>query len=157
MSQNYGYRHVSAEKWALISEKVEAFMTELGDALSPVTEDQKLRAVRMGDGSVAFVEQAVEVATKNLGMLPRNFDVEELQRDMVSRQRLHSLRLDLMKVLERVQNAEVAHGSDAMSGALDVYHFTKSAEGEGIESLRKMMGKRFERSPQQEEAAPVAG
>lgn len=157
MSQNYGDRHVSAEKWALISEKVEAFMTELGEALSPVTEDQKLRAVRMGDGSVAFVEQAVEVAVKNPGMLPRNFDVDELQRDMVSRQRLHSLRLDLMKVLEKVHNAEVAHGSDAMSGALEVYNFTKSAEGEGVESLRKMMGKRFERSPQQDVVAPVAG
>ncbi|GAB3380754.1 hypothetical protein [Lysobacter fragariae] len=155
MSQNYGYRHVSAEKWALVTAKCEAFVAELQDGLSPITQDQKQRAVRMGDGSIAFVEQAVEVGARNIGMLPRNFDMDELLRDVQSRQRLHALRIELTRVLELVHNAEVAHGSDAMSGALDVYHHTKNSEGLGVEALRKMMGKRFERGPQEAPAGNV--
>ena len=156
MSQNYGYRHVSAERWALISEKCEALAVEAQDALSPMSEDQKVRSVRMGDGSIAFVEKAVEVATENLGMLPRNFDMDELLRDIESRQRLHALRLKLTRLLEQVQNAEVAHGSDAMSDTLEIYSFTKNAEGQGVDALRRLMGKRFERAPQKEEKV-VAG
>jgi len=157
MSQNYGYRHVSAEEWDRICKMCDDFINGLDAALSPMTADQKLRVVRMGDGSVAFVEKAMELATDNPGMLPGNFDLEELKRDELARQRMRSMGMRLTKLLEKVQNAEVAHGSDAMAGSLDIYAFAKAAgEGQGVEALKKMLGKRFERSTPKDTPAPVS-
>lgn len=156
MSQNYGYRHVSAEQWAGITQKCETFISELQQALSPMTAEQKQRVVRMGDGSVAFVDKAIEVASENPGLLPRNFDLDELRRDEESRGRMRAMAMKLTRLLEQVQNAEVAHGSDAMAGALDIYAFAKTAgDGEGVEALKRMMGKRFERTGQKEAPAPA--
>jgi hypothetical protein len=157
MSQNYGYRHVSAEQWDRICKMCEDFLNELDQALSPMTADQKLRVVRMGDGSVAFVGKAIELADDNPGMLPGNFDLDELKRDELARQRMRSMNMKLTKVLEKVQNAEVAHGSDAMAGSLDIYAFAKtSGDSEGVEALKKMLGKRFERAGHKDVPAPVS-
>ena len=157
MSQNFGYRHVSAEQWDNICKMCDDFTAEIEKSLSPMTVDQKQRVVRMGDGSVAFVEKAIELATDNPGMLPRNFDLDELKRDELARQRMRSMGMKLTKLLEKVQNAEVAHGSDAMAGGLDIYAIAKtSGESEGVEALKKMLGKRFERSSQKEPAPASA-
>jgi hypothetical protein len=157
MSQNLGYRHVSAEQWGNVCKLWDDFVNELEKSLSPMTADQKLRVVRMGDGSVAFVEKAMEIATDNPGMLPGNFDLDELKRDELARQRMRSMGMKLTKVLEKVQNAEVAHGSDAMAGSLDIYAIAKtSGDSEGVEALKKMLGKRFERSAPKETPAPAS-
>jgi hypothetical protein len=153
---NYGYLHVSSEQWDRVVKMCDDFLAKLDSALSPITAEQKHRVVRMGDGFVAFVGKAIEIADDNPGMLRGNFDLEELKRDELARQRMRSLGMKLTKGLEKVQNAEVAHGSDAMAGSLDVYAFAKAAgDSEGGEELKKMLGKRFERSTPKEKAAPA--
>lgn len=154
MSQNYGYRHVSADQWNSIGVKVDELMNEVTQMASPMTADQKQRAVRMGDGSIPFVDKAIEIADGNPGILPRWFDLDEVKRDRFAADRFRSLRLKLMQLQELCANAEVAHGSDAMAGGLDIYHFAKSAEGVGVDSMRKLLGKRFERGPQKDEPTP---
>lgn len=110
-----------------------------------MTAEQKLRAVRMGDGSVAFVDKAIELGDAHPDMLPRSFDMDELKRDRFAAAQFRSVRLKLMQAIELCQNAEVAHGSDAMAGALDIYNFAKAAKGEGVDAMRKLLGKRFDR------------
>jgi ribosomal 50S subunit-associated protein YjgA (DUF615 family) len=145
-NQNYGNRHVSAEQWNIIGLAFGTLQQELRDALSVTTGEQRQRAVRMGDGSVAFVEKSIEVAKQNQDLLRRGFDLDELQRDFESRKRLHALELQLTQMLEQVRNAVVAHGSDAMAGALEIYGAVQDDEGEGADALRKLLGKRFVRS-----------
>ncbi|GAB3389702.1 hypothetical protein [Lysobacter fragariae] len=156
MTQNYGNRHVSAEKWNAIGLALGTLQQEVKDALSVTTGDQRQRAVRMGDGSVAFVDKAVEVAKQNLDLLRRGFDFDELQRDVDSRKRLHALELQLTQLLEQVHNAVVAHGSDAMSGALEVYASVQDDDGEGADALRKLLGKRFVRSAPKDAPEPAS-
>ena len=70
MTQNYG-NHVSAEQWNTIGLAFGTLQQEVRDALSVTTGDQRQRAVRMGDGSVAFVEKSIEVAKQNQELLRR--------------------------------------------------------------------------------------
>lgn len=157
MSQNYGSRHASAEEWNSVNASVDAFNQRLVQMASPMTADQKQRAVRMGDGSVAFVDKALEVAEGNPGILTRAFDLEEVKRDRASAAQFRNLRLKLLQAIELCQNAEIAHGSDAMAGALDIYHFAKAADGVGVgvDAMRKLMGKRFERAGHKDVPAPA--
>ena len=86
MSQNYGNRHVSAEKWDAIDARFVELQREVKDAVSVISGVQRQRVLRMGDGSVAFVDKALEVARQNPGLLRRSFDIDEFQRDAESRQ-----------------------------------------------------------------------
>jgi hypothetical protein len=146
MSQNYGNRHVSAEKWDAIDARFVELQREVKDAVSVISGEQRQRALRMGDGSVAFVDKALEVARQNPGLLRRSFDIDEFQRDVESRRRLHAFEMQLTQMLEQVRNAAIAHGSDAMSGALEVYASVKDDEGDGADGLRRLLGKRFVRN-----------
>lgn len=105
-------------------------------------------------GSVAFVDKAIEVADAHPDMLARSFDMDELKRDRFAAAQFRGMRLKLMQAMELCQNAEVAHGSDAMAGALDIYNFAKAARGEGVDAMRKLLGKRFERAGHKD--VPVA-
>lgn len=144
--QNYGNRHVSAETWGAIGLSYDNFLAELKVALSSMTGDERKSAVRMGDGSVPFVEHARVIGKENPDLLRRGFDMEEFERDVETRKRLHDLELRMTQTLELVRNAATAHGSDAMVGALEIYAAVKDDEGEGVALLRKLLGKRFERS-----------
>jgi hypothetical protein len=156
MSQNYGSRHASAAEWSDFNQQVDSISTRIQQMASPMTADQKQRAMRMGDGSVAFVDKAIEIADSNLEMLPRAFDLDEVKRDRYAAAQFRGLRLKLMQMLELCTNAEIAHGSDAMAGGLDIYAFAKSAEGAGVDTMRKLLGKRFERAGHKDVPAPVS-
>ena len=156
MSQNYGNRHVSAEKRTAIAAALANFIGEVQEALSPLSASQRKSAVRMGDGSVAFVEKALEVGRNNPDLLRRGFDIAEVERDLDSRAYLHSLELQMTQVLELVRNAVIAHDSDAMVGGLEIYAAVKDDEGDGVNALRKLLGKRFERAGHKDVPAPVS-
>jgi len=146
MSQNYGNRHVSAEQWDAIDARFVELQREVKGAVSVISGEQRQRVLRMGDGSAAFVDKALEVARQNPGLLRRNFDINEFQRDVESRRRLHAFEMQLTQMLEQVRNAAIAHGSDAMSGALEVYASVKDDDGDGADGLRRLLGKRFVRN-----------
>jgi hypothetical protein len=56
-----------------------------------------------------------------------------------------------------VHDTDTALGSDAMVAALEGYTFLKAAgKGEGIDTLRKMLGRRFYSNGHKPEAAQVA-
>jgi hypothetical protein len=156
MTQNYGNRHVSAEQWDAIGLAFGNLQQAIKNALSVITGEQRQRAVRMGDSSVAFVDKALEVARQNPDLLRRGFDIDEFQRDVESRRRLHALEMQLTQLLEQVRNAAIAHGSDAMSGALEVYSSVKDDDGDGADGLRRLLGKRFVRTAPKEAAKPAA-
>jgi hypothetical protein len=156
MSQNYGNRHASLEKRTAIAAALSTFIGELDDALSPLSASQRKGAVRMGDGSVAFLEKAIEVGKNNPELLRRGFDIAEVERDLDSRAWLHALELQLTQTLELVRNAVIAHGSDAMVGGLEIYASVKDDEGDGVNAMRKLLGKRFERAGHKDVPAPVS-
>ncbi|QSX79978.1 hypothetical protein I8J32_005745 [Lysobacter solisilvae] len=135
-------------------------MAALQDALVPalvsLTERQRRRAVKMGDGSQAFCRIACDVARKNAGLLPRDFDLEEMARDLASHDALAERFVVLSNLMERVRDTDLALGSDAMAASLEAYaHLKVAGKAEGVDGLRKLLSRRFRGQRRTEEPAKV--
>lgn len=145
MKQNYVRTHFSAEQWVQVDQTINALAAALERALIALSSDQRQRVVKMGDGSEAFVRKALDVISENMLLMPRNFDVDEMRRDVESHDALHARIVRITQLLEKAHHTDMALGSDAMVAALEGYSFLKSAgKGEGVDALRKLLGKRFE-------------
>jgi hypothetical protein len=157
MTQNFVSRHLDDSQWVAVDQAIDALNTALEPLLVAMAADQRRRAVKMGDGSEAFCRQALNVITENIALMPRNFDLDEMRRDLGSHDALHARAVRLTRLMEKVHDTDTALGSDAMVAALEGYTFLKAAgKGEGIDTLRKMLGRRFDNNGHKPEAAPVA-
>jgi hypothetical protein len=143
MSQNLASVHFTDEQWAPVDGAINALAEAIRAMLVPLGATARKRVVKMGDGSEAFCRKAADVAADNLGVMPRNFDLEEFRRDLASHDALNARIVRLRQLLEQMRNTEMALGSDAMVAALEAYSFLKNSEGEGAEELRRMLGERF--------------
>lgn len=153
MSQNVMSRHLAADQWALIDDAIKNLIDALEPALVALTADQRQRIVKMGDGSEAFCRKALDVISENVELMSRNFDVEEMRRDLTSHDALHTRIVRLTRLIEKAHDTDMALGSDVMVAALEGYSFLKtSGKAEGVDALRKLLGKRFESSGRKPDA-----
>ncbi|MDR7133406.1 hypothetical protein J2X06_000590 [Lysobacter niastensis] len=145
MNQNYAQQHLSAEQWAQADAAINALTAALEPMLVALSLDERQRVVKMGDGSVAFCRTALDVIAENAALMPRSFDIEEMRRDLASHDALNARVVRLTKLLEKAHHTDMALGSDVMVAALEGYSYLKTAgKREGVEALRKLLGRRFE-------------
>ena len=157
MAQNMVSTHLSNEQWAAVDAALDQLDAALQPLLVALAPDQRRRVVRMGDGSEAFVRKALDVVTQNVGLMPRNFDLEEMRRDVDSHDALNTRFVRLTRLMEKVRDTDTALGSDAMIAALQGYQFLKSAgTGEGVDALKALLGERFTGQSRRSVEAPAA-
>ena len=157
MTQNFANHHLSAEQWAQVDEAIDLLATRLEPALVALSADQRNRLVKMGDGSEAFCRQALDVIRENASLMPRNFDIDEMRLDLEAHDALHARIVRLTRLLEKAHHTDMALGSDAMVAALEGYAYLKTAgKAEGVDALRKLLGKRFDGNGRRVEAAEPA-
>ncbi len=144
-TQNLIDFELSAEAMAEIDAALDRVEAQLV-LLRGLDPDQRRTLVKMGDKSEAFCRQALVAFTQNSDILPRNFDVEGYQRDLVTLEALRPLRQRLARLLERLEDTEMALGSDLMAASLEGYAVLKvSGKGAGLDGLRAMLSTRFTR------------
>lgn len=115
-------------------------------SLIDLTPVQRRTLVKMGDKSEAFARKAVEVLNNNPNVLPGNFDLAELRRDLAGFDQLRSRLMRVARIHERMADSQLALGSDVMSATLEGYAFLKVAgQGEGLDAARKALAVRFSR------------
>ncbi|MDR0183828.1 hypothetical protein [Lysobacter arvi] len=156
MGQNLVAAHPTAEHWA----EVDAAIAKVHELLQPLlvamTPAAKKSLVKMGDGSEAFCRKALEVMEENASLIPRGFDLAEMRQDLATHDALYARVLKLTQLLEQARNAEMALGSDVMVAALEGYAVLKVVgKGEGVESLKKLLSKRFAVGPREAAKAPT--
>jgi hypothetical protein len=157
MTQNFASRHLDDSQWVAVDQAIDALNTALEPLLVALAADQRRRAVKMGDGSEAFCRQALNVISENIALMPRNFDLDEMRRDLHSHDALHARAVRLTRLMEKVHDTDTALGSDAMMAALEGYTFLKAAgKGEGVDTLRKMLGRRFDGNGHKAETTVMA-
>ncbi|CAJ0813231.1 hypothetical protein [Ralstonia flaminis] len=116
--------------------------------LIDLTIEQRRFLTKMGDKSEAFARKAVEVLGNNPNVLPGNFNIAELRRDLAAFDLLRSRLVRLDRLQERMSDTQLALGSDVMNGALEGYAFLKVAgQGEGLDTARKALSVRFAKGP----------
>lgn len=154
MNQNYVKQHLSAEQWVGVDQAIDALVQALQPALVGLSPDARQRAVKMGDGSEAFCRKALDVVTGNMGLMPRDFDLDEMRRDLASHDALNARIVRLQKLLEKAHDTDTALGSDVMVAALEGYAFLKAAgKAEGVDGLRRLLSRRFEGNGRRTETA----
>ncbi len=137
-------------KGELTSEQQAAALQAIADIeaklpfLIDLSVDERRALPKMGDKSRAFVDQGLVVATQNEGIMPRNFDIDEYRRDVEMYRRMESILLSLQKLMKRVEDTNLAAGSDAYGQTLLVYQAAKMAGKDGsLGPHLDRMGRRF--------------
>lgn len=114
--------------------------------LIDLNAEERRALPKLGDKSRAFVDQGLVLAVQNPGILPRNFDLDEYQRDVTLVRQLEPLVLALAQLQGRLEDTFLAAGSDAYSQTLLVYQAAKLAGKNGaLEQHLDGLSRRFAR------------
>ena len=153
MEQNLVAAHPTAEHWAELDAAIAKMQELLQPMLVAMTPAAKKSLVKMGDGSEAFCRKALEVMEENAALIPHGFDLAEMRQDLATHDALYARVLKLTQLLEQARNAEMALGSDVMVSALEGYAVLKAVgKGDGVEALKKLLGRRFAMGPREAKA-----
>ena len=146
MTQNLIELDLSDDTLAAIDDALSVLETRFSGLLA-LTPDQRRQLAKMGDKSEAFCRQAVVAFAQIESVLPRNFDVATLQRDVAALDRLRPRLRRVERLHEHLVDTTTALGSDLMANSLEGYAVLKVAgKGAGLEALRQMLSARFARS-----------
>lgn len=157
MGQNLAAVHPTQEQWAAVDAGMDTVEQTLDAALVSLSRDDRQRLTKMGDGSEPFCRKALDVMSQNTQILPRDFDVTEMRRDLESHDALNARLVRMTRMMERMRDTEMALGSDVMVAALEGYAFLKIAgKSEGLHALRRALGKRFDGNGKRSDPPPVA-
>ncbi|MFN6562725.1 MAG: hypothetical protein RMY28_023425 [Nostoc sp. ChiSLP01] len=113
--------------------------------LVTLSADERRKLVKMGDKSLAFVNNSITAAQSNREILPATFDVDELVRDYQLATALTELLISMQQLTEQVDDTLMAVGSEAMTGSLTVYDYVKTASKKtpGLKTVAEQLGERF--------------
>ena len=142
---------VSLEFSAAQLEAVDAALAVLEKNLAELvtlTAVQRRKALKMGDGSEVFCRQTELVLRQNVGMVPADFELAELQQDIATLDALRPRLQRLRTLTDRADDTELALGSDILSASLDGYALTKViGQGTWLDTLQAAMKTRLARKP----------
>ena len=146
MAQNLISFQISAADLTAVDAALKSLEDKLVGLIDLSTE-QRSGVVKMGDKSEAFCRKAVEVLANNPGVLPANFSLAEMRRDLTAFDTLRPRLNRFEKLYERMRDSQLALGSDLMSASLEGYAFLKIAgKGEGLDMARKALSVRFSKN-----------
>ncbi|AVH61954.1 hypothetical protein CDG77_00660 [Nostoc sp. 'Peltigera membranacea cyanobiont' 213] len=113
--------------------------------LITLSTEERRKLVKMGDKSLAFVNNSITAAQSNREILPATFDVEELVQDYQLAAALTELLTSMQQLTEQVDDTLMAVGSEAMTSSLTVYDYVKTASKKtpGLKIVAEQLGERF--------------
>ena len=135
---------LSPEDMQQIKAALQTIQKKLPFLITLSTEERR-RLFKMGDKSLAFVNNSITAAQSNADILPASFDIQEFVRDYQLAATLTELLIALRQLSEQVDDTLLAVGSEAMSSSLTVYDYVKTAAKKtpGLKSLAEQLGDRF--------------
>ncbi len=157
MSQNIISITFEEKSLNTIDQAIDALEAEMRNLIDLPVEDRRA-LMKMGGKSETFCRQTLNVLAQNPQVVPTSLDLAEAQRDLQALDVLRSRSSRLRQLMGRVEDTELALGSDVMSAALDGYALLKVlGKGSGLEALRKEVGLRFAKKRNVEAQTPAAG
>lgn len=114
--------------------------------LVALDNDTRRGLTKMGDRSESFVRQALAALDQNREIVPPSLKLDDALADLKAVDQLRPLRQRVAKLLERLEDTEMALGSDAMIAALEGYALLRvSGKSRGLDGLRESLSTRFAR------------
>jgi hypothetical protein len=136
---------IDPEKMTTITEALDTLDNELAFA-KPLTKKEREELLKLGDGSITFVNKATELVLLNSDFMPKKFNVEEQTNDTTLFNQLTaiSLRLDQLKL--KISDTRRLAGSEAYAGALTIYDQAQKADvDDALEPYVDELARRFAR------------
>lgn len=142
------YYNISAELSDADIAQIKASLADIQDKLPfliHLSIEERRRLYKMGDKSLSFVNNSLNVAQANPQILPASFDLSELARDYRLATALNELLTSLQQLTEQVDDTLLAVGSEAMTSSLNVYDYVKTAAKRqpGLKTVAAQLGERF--------------
>ena len=142
------YQNITASLSAEDVKEIKAAMATIQAKLPflvTLSVEERRKLFKMGDKSLAFVNNSLTAAQSNRDILPASFNVEEFVRDYQLAVTLTEVLMGLQQLTEQVDDTLLAVGSEAMSSSLTVYDYVKTAAKKtpGLKTLAEQLGERF--------------
>ena len=111
-----------------------------------LTPKQRQALATVGDKTLAFISQAVELCVANPEILPRAIEVEETAEKAEAHANLLRLEARIEQMLEAVRDVRIQLGNELYAVCLTVYELTGRPHlGAGIKTGRSTLERRFKR------------
>jgi hypothetical protein len=134
---------LSAEEREAIIAGVQSLRRQM-PFLIDLKPDERRALPKMGDGSRAFVNKALDVTTLDPSFLPRAFDLDAVRRDVELFKALEAIEMALAQLHELVDDTLLQVGHEAYTGALEIYGCAKSSKhGPALDALKEDISRRF--------------
>jgi hypothetical protein len=147
MSQNLISLSLTEADYAEIDNALATLDAKLASLITLETDER--RAInKMGEKSEAFCRRTLVTMGENPELIPAGVDLAGALRDMAQLDLMRPRITRLRKLMGRVDDSEMALGSDMMTTALEGYALLKVlGKGSGLDALRREMASRFSRKP----------
>ena len=156
MSQNLISLRIDANRFSAIDAAVTALEKQLDDFVE-LSVEQRRELLKLGPRSEVFCRATIDVMERNPGVLPADFDLDAIRQDRVAIDQVRPLLSRLRMLVSRVQDTEMALGSDLYKAALDGYRFAKATgKGAMLDELRMQASPLFKGNPKPRGAADDA-
>ncbi len=122
--------------------------------LTELTTGERQAMPRMGEKSREFVNKALDLARKDPDLLPEDFDVEGMERDLELYDALQPLLFSVMQLQDLMFDTSIAVSGDAYSAALAIHEQAKEADKAApLDEIVEELGERFQEETTEEEEA----
>ncbi len=155
------YQNINAQVTAAdvqaVKDSVAAIRAKLPFIVS-LTPEERQAIFKTGSGSLAFVQNSLQAAKNNPGILPGNFNTAGFESDVNLFGVLTELNMIMEQLQSQVDDTRLAVGGEAMTGATTVYNFVKAAAKTtpGLKPVADQLGERFQKSGSPKPPAPPA-
>ena len=154
------YSNISAELKEETKQEILVLINQISEKLPflvNLTPEERQTIPKMGDKTYSFVDKALELATQNRNLVPPYLDVEELKRDFTLAVGLRTIVAAVNSLAEKLNDTQMAVGSEAYVSALAFYNSSKSAAKSnvpGTDAIVSELAKRFEGQKKKQTAQP---
>ena len=147
MSQNLISLTIDSSRFAAIDAAVTALEKELVDFVE-LSVEQRRELLKLGPRTELFCRATIDVMERNPGAFPADFDLDAIRQDRVAIDQVRPLLSRLRMLVSRVQDTEMALGSDLYKAALDGYRFAKATgAGAMLDELKLQASPLFKGNP----------
>jgi hypothetical protein len=101
-----------------------------------LTPKERMGGVKMGDGSIPFVQKTLEHAIQHPEIVPGFVDVEEFKKDVEYDAALRTIETHLTELADNISDTRLVAGGEAMFAALSVYNYVKQSVKQNISSAK---------------------
>ncbi len=155
------YQNISAQLSAAdiqaVKDAVAAIQQKLPFLVS-LTAEERQSIFKTGANSLSFVQNSLQAAKNNPGILPASFDAAGFESDVSLFAALTELNTVAAQVTSQIDDTRLAVGGEAMNEATQVYNYVKAAAKTtpGLKPVADQLGERFQKASPQKPPAPPA-